>query len=197
MSTWISAWRAKAQSVPAPSLAVRRALAIAGLTLATAVSAWIAVPVPGSPVPITLQTFVVLAGAGLLGARLSVRAQLGYLVLGGIGLPWFAAGAWGAPVFFGATGGYLVGFVLASWAVGRVLSAAARPGTVRVFAALALGEVLILACGVTWLAAALKLSWAQACVLGALPFLPGDLAKLAAAAVLVRAGRARAERSLS
>jgi biotin transport system substrate-specific component len=196
MTTWISDWRAKWLAASAPSLTARRLLAGAGLTLATAVGAWLVVPVPGSPVPITLQTFVVLAGAGLLGGRLSTSSQLAYLVLGGIGLPWFAAGAWGAPVFFGATGGYLVGFVLASWAVGRMLSAS-RPGTGRVLAALALGEVLILACGVTWLAAALKVSWLQACALGALPFLPGDLAKLGAAAALVRAGRARAERSLS
>lgn len=188
--------QAERPAVASPSLAVRRLLAGAGLVLATAVSAWLAVPVPGSPVPITLQTFVVLAGAGLLGGRLATRAQTAYLVLGGIGLPWFAAGAWGAPVFIGATGGYLIGFVLASWVVGRALTLA-RPGTGQVLAALALGELLILTCGVSWLAAALKVSWVQACALGALPYLPGDLAKLAAAAVLVRAARGRVQRSLS
>ncbi len=196
MSILTSHEQAERPAVASPSLAVRRLLAGAGLVLATAVSAWLAVPVPGSPVPITLQTFVVLAGAGLLGGRLATRAQAAYLVLGGIGLPWFAAGAWGAPVFFGATGGYLIGFVLASWVVGRALTLA-RPGTGPVLAALVLGELLILACGVSWLAAALKVSWVQACALGALPYLPGDLAKLAAAAALVRAARGRVQRSLS
>lgn len=196
MTTWTSLEPAERSTAVSSSLAVRRVLAVAGLILATALSAWISVPVPGTPVPITLQTFVVLAGAGLLGGRLSTLAQTAYLVLGGIGLPWFAAGAWGAPVFFGATGGYLVGFVLASWVVGRALSPG-HPGAGRVLAALALGEVLILACGVSWLAQALKVSWLQACVLGALPYLPGDLAKLAAAATLVRAARTRVQRSLS
>jgi biotin transport system substrate-specific component len=194
MSMWSALSRTQAPAY-APALAgIRRATAVLVLTVATAFVAWLAIPVPGSPVPITLQTFCVLAGAALLGGRWSTWAQAAYLVLGGIGLPWFAGSAWGAPVFFGATGGYLVGFVLASWLVGRLLASTTRFQVWRVLLALCAGEAVILACGVTWLAVALHVSWPAALAMGALPFLPGDAVKLAAAAALVKAAGARTRR---
>jgi len=174
------------------SVRTRRWLAFAALTLCTAAGAFLVIPIPGSPVPLTLQTFFVLAGAGLLGGRLSASAQTAYLVLGGIGLPLYAGSIIAGPVFFGVTGGYLVGFVLASWLIGRLLRNTSR--WMHILPALVLGELVILTCGVIWLAAVTHLPLTKAALLGALPFLPGDIAKLAAAATVIRAAGERTRR---
>lgn len=164
------------------SPALRRFLAAAVLLLATVAGASWRVPLPGSPVPLTLQTFFVLAGAALLGWRDSSRAQAVYLVCGSCGLPFFAGG----PIFWSATGGYLVGFILASALIGWLLPSHALHRTGRILLALVLGEAVILAAGVLWLAGALHLALPYAWKAGALVFLPGDALKIAAAAAVVR-----------
>ncbi|NTV51558.1 MAG: biotin transporter BioY [Candidatus Firestonebacteria bacterium] len=177
------------------SLTTRRILAVSLLTLGTAVGAWLVVPLPGTPVPITLQTFFVLAGAGLLGGRLSLSAQSAYLLLGGVGLPWLAGTAFGGPVLLGATGGYLLGFVLASGLIGRLLQNSSS--TLRVFSALILGEAVILTSGALWLSLVMHVSLPQAMALGVLPFLPGDVAKILAAAAAIRWLRPVAQKALT
>jgi len=193
MSTWISALRENllGRGLLASARA-RRFAAAATLMLATTVSAWIVIPVPGSPVPLTLQTFVVLAGAALLGGRVSASAQATYLLLGGVGLPLFTS-ALGGPMMFGATGGYLIGFVLASWLIGALLRNQSATG-LRLIGALVLGNLVILGCGSIWLASFLHVSWAKALAMGALPFLLGDTVKLATAAALVRVAGTRTRR---
>ncbi len=168
------------------SLRLRQAIALSALVLLTALGAWVVVFLPGNPVPFTLQTFFVLAGAGLLGSRLSSAAQGSYLLLGGVGLPLYAGGTFGAPALLGATGGYLVGFVLASWFIGRQLASPGRRSWPFLLLILALGDLLILACGTLWLGASLHLAPARALALGTLPFLPGDIVKLVAAAALIQ-----------
>jgi biotin transport system substrate-specific component len=177
------------------SLKVRRILAVAGLTLATAAGAWLVVPIPGNPVPITLQTFFVLAGAGLLGSRLSLSSQSAYLLLGGLGLPWLAGTAFGAPTMLGATGGYLLGFVLASGLIGRMLKSGIS--ALNLFPALILGEMVILACGALWLALFLHCSLVHAFQLGMLPILPGDAVKILAAAACIRWLGPRVQKALA
>lgn len=166
------------------SLTARQVLAAGMLILATAVSAWLAIHIPGTPVPITLQTLVVMAGAGLLGGRVSAGAQSVYVLLGGIGLPWLAGSSFGGPVLFGATGGYLIGFVLASAWIGWQLRGAA--GWVRIAFTLLLGEAVLFTCGALWLAAFLHVPLGQAVQMGVLPFLPGDALKVATAAGVIR-----------
>src|SRR5207249_6405270 len=83
-------------------------------------SSRVAIPVPGSPVPITGQTFGVLLVGGALGFRRGLAAVLLYVLLGVVGLPFFAEGKGGLTIILGATGGYLVGFVLAGALVGRL-----------------------------------------------------------------------------
>jgi biotin transport system substrate-specific component len=198
MSTWISALSQNlAARVMPVSANARRLSAMAALALGTMLGAWIAIPVPGSPVPVTLQTFFVLAGAGLLGGRWSSASQAGYVLLGGLGLPLFAGAVFTGPVLLGATGGYLLGFVCASWIIGACLRGPAVGNSWRVLGALVLGEAVILTCGVSWLSVALHLPWDKALLLGALPFLPGDAFKLAAAAVLVRAAGVRSRRLMA
>jgi len=169
-----------------PVTLVREVLLVGGYTLAIALSARLAFPLPGTPVPVSGQTFAVLFGAALLGAR---RAGLGsaiYLTLGLAGTPWFTATG-------GATLGYIVGFVAAALVVGRLAgSPAVRsiPGSVAV---MALGNLVIYAFGVTYLAFFLGIGPGAAITLGAVPFLLGDAIKVAAAAALLLAASRAAD----
>jgi len=163
---------------------------IAAGALLMALSANISFPVPGSPVPITGQTFSVLLVGGALGSRRGVLAALLYLVLG-LFLPVYADHKQGLAIIgavhnghlvLGATGGYLVGFVIASGVIGRL----AELGWDRRFggalAAMAAGNLIIYLVGVPWLMAALSWDLGTAIDKGVVPFLLGDALKLAFAA---------------
>jgi biotin transport system substrate-specific component len=167
------------------------ALIVAGALL-MALSANISIPVPGSPVPITGQTFSVLLVGGALGTRRGVLATLLYLVLG-LFLPVYADHKQGLAIIgavtdghvvLGATGGYLIGFVIAAGLVGRL----AELGWDRRFGgalvAMAAGNLAIYLIGVPWLALALGWDLGTAVNKGMIPFLLGDLIKLALAAGL-------------
>ena len=151
----------------------------------TAVGAQLAVRLPFTPVPVTLQTlFVVLAGL-VLGPRDGFYAMASYLTFGALGAPVFAGFGFGPAVLIGPTGGYLIAFpaaALVSGSVFRVLS-----GRSGAFAGAALGSSLILAMGSLHLAFIMHLPLATAFTLGAVPFAAGELVKAAAAAIL--AGR--------
>ncbi|MFP4056584.1 MAG: biotin transporter BioY [Candidatus Brocadiia bacterium] len=160
--------------------AVGAGAVVACLTLA----AYARIPLPFTPVPITLQTFFVLvAGAGL-GPQLGTVALSAYLVLGTLGLPLFT-GAW-----LGPTTGYLVGFVAAGWLVGTLVRRSASASTPRIVVAMAAGTLVIYVFGAAWLAV-LTGDVRTALVAGVLPFLPGDVVKLAAAAAFCRGYRER------
>jgi len=169
-------------------VADRRAVAAIGVAATVACLALAAearLYLPLTPVPITLQTFFVLvAGAGL-GPRLGTVALSSYLALGAIGLPVFT-GQW-----LGPTTGYLVGFVAAGWLIGAITRSVERPSMLRIVAAMALGDAVLLALGAAWLAFGLGLGVPQALAAGILPFLPGDALKLVAAAGFCRAYRER------
>lgn len=165
------------------SLAWKVVLVVAGSGL-IGLGAQLKVPLPFSPVPVTGQTFAVLLVAAALG-RLGLASVLLYLVEGAIGLPVFAGGASGIAYLTGPTGGFLIGFALAAAIVG---SAAERGWDRRLatsVAAMLLGEVAIYACGLAWLARfPLPVPLLQA---GLIPFIPGDLVKLALAALALPA----------
>lgn len=108
---------------------------------------------PGNPVPYTLQTFGVLLASGALGFRRGLAATVLYLALGVIGLPVFAEGTSGKAILLGATGGYLVGFVVASMIVGRLAELGWDRTIVGAIGAMLLGSLVIYAIGVPWLAA--------------------------------------------
>lgn len=166
-----------------------RAAGIVAFALLTALGAAIRIPLPFTPVPVTLQTFFVLTAGVYLGGRDAAASQLGYLALGGLGLPVFAGGG-GVAHLAGATGGYLLAFPIAAALVG----AAVRPGdSAGRAAAVFLGATaVIFALGAGWLAALLDLDPGRALALGVVPFLPGAALKIAAAtALVVRAPLAR------
>jgi biotin transport system substrate-specific component len=151
-------------------------------TLLIALAAQVSIPVPGSPVPITGQTFGVLLSAGALGFRRGIAATGLYLALGAIGLPVFAHGSHGTEIIVGATGGYLVGFVIAAGVVGRLAELGWDRNLIGGLGAMAIGSALIYAVGIPWLMVATTMDLQTAISEGLTPFLLGDAVKLALAA---------------
>jgi biotin transport system substrate-specific component len=121
-------------------------------TLLIALSARISFSIGDNPVPYTLQTFGVLLSAGALGFRRGVAATLLYLLIGLVGVPVFANGDHGIAKLLGATGGYLVGFVVASAVVGRLAELGWDRNILGSVGAMVIGSLVIYAVGVPWLA---------------------------------------------
>jgi biotin transport system substrate-specific component len=147
-------------------------------------TALISIPVPGSPVPVTGQTFGVLLVGGALGFRRGLAAVALYVLLGAVGLPVFAEGKDGIQVLFGATGGYLIGFILAGSLVGRLAELGWDRNLLGALGAMVIGNALIYAVGLPWLAFMTGFSPAETIQKGLLPFLFGDVLKLVLAAIL-------------
>lgn len=163
----------------------QQAVTIAAAVAVVAVSAQVAVPLPFSPVPMTLQPLAVLVVGAMLGPARGVSALVLYLLVGALGAPVFApVGAPGAARLIGPTGGYLLAFPIAAAIAGW---SAARPGVVRLVAGLALAMGAIHAGGFAWLAL-LGGDTSRAFDMGFVPFLTGDLLKVGLAALLVLAG---------
>ncbi|SMF56690.1 biotin transport system substrate-specific component [Tistlia consotensis] len=142
------------------------------------------VQVPFWPVPMTLQTGVVLLLGAALGGRLAVATVLLYLAEGALGLPVFAGG--GGPAYLaGPTGGYLAGFLVAAAAVGSLVERGWSRSLASSALAMILGDVLIFACGLAWLSSLIGLD--KAIAAGLLPFLAGEALKIALAAALLPA----------
>lgn len=163
------------------SVAREVALVVGGAAVVGA-AAQVSVTIPGSPVPVTGQTFAVLLAGTALGSARGVASMLLYLVAGVLGVPWFAEGAHGWP---SATAGYLLGFVLAAAVVGRLASAGADRRPWRMFGLMVFGNVVIYAVGVPWLTVAAGMDVPTALLLGLVAFLPGDLLKALLAAGLL------------
>lgn len=162
-----------------------RARHLALILLGTGIIAATAqVYIPTQPVPFTGQTFGVLLTAGALGFRRGVLATLLYLALGAAGLPIFAEGKHGTEWLVAATGGYLVGFVVASAIVGRLAELGWDRSFVGSIGAMVIGSLAIYAVGVPWLAyRAFDGDLQGAIAAGMAPFLLWDAMKLVLAAV--------------
>ncbi len=158
-----------------------------GLALAATFAALISVASPISiplgpitPVPITLQVFMVYLAAALLGAWYGALSMVIYLVLGTVGLPVFSGLSSGPAVLFGPRGGYLYAFPIASLLGGLVArrrSATRGADTIRVSVSALLSLSVIYTLGVVWLSYYLRLSILDGLLLGAVPFIPVDLLK--------------------
>jgi biotin transport system substrate-specific component len=167
-----------------PGARVRDALLVVAGALLTAACAQISIKLPGSPVPLTGQTFaVVLVGAGL-GARRGGLSMLLYVVLG-LFLPVYASGAQGTGILFGSSGGYLFGFVLAAWAMGLIAERGGDRRVVSAALAFAVGQLLIFGVGVPWLKVDTSQSWGWAIHEGFTIFILGGVIKAALAGVLM------------
>ena len=140
------------------------------------------VVIPTQPVPFTGQTFGVLLVGGALGFRRGIASLLLYLAIGALGVPVFAQGAAGLAVIQGASGGYLIGFVVAAAIIGRLAELGWDRRIGGALAMMAIGTAIIYAIGVPWLKVATGLPWADALSAGMTKFLIWDAAKLAVAA---------------
>lgn len=159
----------------------RRVVAIAVGALVVALAAQARVPLPFTPVPVTLQDLAVLTVGGVLGPAAGVAALVTYLALGIAGLPVFAGGGSSLAWLLGPTGGYLLAFPVAAFVMGAL---AARAGFARALLGALLGMVIIHLGGVAQLAL-LSGDLSAAFRLGSLPFLPVSVLKVGLAAALV------------
>ncbi|MFC6756403.1 MULTISPECIES: biotin transporter BioY [Haloarcula] len=164
------------------------------LAALTAAFAYVSIPIPGLPAPVSFQVFGVYFAGLLLGARWGGFSVALYLLVGIAGAPVFSNGQAGLGYLLGPTGGYLVGFLLAVVLIGAVVHRGLDPKPLtdipltRQVAALVAGLVLIYAIGVPWLAAIAGLAPVEALTVGALVFLPGDAIKITATLALVKGG---------
>ncbi|MFI8459382.1 biotin transporter BioY [Kitasatospora sp. NPDC085464] len=158
---------------------VRDLALVAGGAALTGVAAQLSVNVPGSPVPVTGQTFAALLVGTALGARRGAASLALYLLAGAAGLPWFAEGTsgWAMPSF-----GYVLGFVLAAALTGVLARRGADRTPVNTAVTMALGSLAVYAVGVPYLALALHVPLTRAAELGLYPYLVGDALKAALAA---------------
>lgn len=172
-----------------------RLFAVSVCMVLTALGAFVRVPLPFSPVPVTLQTFFVLLSGALLGRQLAGLAQSGYLVAGFAGVPVFTGAACGLLYLGSPTAGYLIGFLPAALLAGALL----RGGRVsfrRAFVSLFAADCLIFGCGILWLKSIAGYSFPQLMLAGVLPFIPGELLKIGAVAGIYRSAGARIQEVL-
>ena len=160
-----------------PASRVRDVALVVGGAVLTGLAAQISVPVPHSPVPVTGQTFAALLVGTSLGASRGLASLVLYALAGLAGVPWFAGGTSGVSVSFG----YILGMLLASTVVGALARRGADRSVWRMAGTMLLGEALIYAVGVPYLAYAAGLSASAAVAAGLTPFLIGDALKAALA----------------
>lgn len=162
---------------------ISRVIGVFIFTIFTALSGFVRIPLPFSPVPITLQTFFVLLAPAFLGRGLGFTSQLLYVFLGILGAPVFSHAGSGLLYIFGPTGGYLLGFLLASFLVGSLLKYYDK-SKLSVFLTFCLGDFLLLASGTFWLWVIFRLEFSELIYIGFLPFIAGDLIKISLATIL-------------
>jgi biotin transport system substrate-specific component len=140
------------------------------------------------PVPITGQSFAVLLTGALLGSRLGAAAVIAYLIEGALGLPFFAGGGAGIVRFFGPTGGYLVAFPAAAFIVGAFAEHGWDKRYPTAVAAMAIGSAVILLGGLAWFTILTNTPPRAVFEIAVLPFLAGDVIKIALAAAVLPTG---------
>lgn len=167
---------------------LRRTVLTALFTALIIIGGYIAFPIPFSPVPIVLSDFFVMLTGLCLG--ISGVSSIGlFLFLGVLGLPVFTGGKSGLAVFMGPTGGFLISYLIATVAAGFLSHLGGKPSRIKDILALITANLIIFGMGIPWLKMILNVSWERALALGLLPFLPGNLIKIAAAFILIQIAR--------
>ncbi|MGY8683822.1 biotin transporter BioY [Bradyrhizobium sp. UFLA05-153] len=167
--------------------ALRAVVLVAFGTALMALSAKVSLPLPY--VPMTLQTVVVLMIGAAFGWRLGSATMIAYLAEGAMGLPVFAGPVGGLAPLVGPTAGYLFGFVAAAFVTGFLAERGWDRSMAWLFAAMAIGHIVILAMGFAWLAFGLGLGAVKAWQVGIVPFIAASLIKNALGATLMPAAR--------
>ena len=163
---------------------------IIGGSLLIGLSAQLAVRLPFSPVPVTAQTFAVLMIGALFGSRRGGLSVLLYVIEGAMGLPVFAMGQGGAAVLLGPRGGYLVGFIVAAYAVGLLAERGWDRRIGSTILAMVLGNALIYTFGLLWLFCLrlvfrVPIGTGSVLAMGLYPFIVGDVLKIVLAAIVL------------
>ena len=161
---------------------IRQMTLISLFAALTAVGAFISIPL--YPVPITLQTLFTLLAGMTLGSVLGASSQIIYVLLGIIGLPVFAGFKAGIGVLFGPTGGFLFGFIISSYIIGKIIELKEEKNFFYYFLAGLIGTIIIYIIGVTQLSLVTGIGVKKAIAVGMFPFLPGDILKVIAASFI-------------
>ncbi len=167
-----------------PGGLARSVALVVGGALFVGLTAQVAVPLPFTPVPLSLQTFSVLLVGAVLGSRRGLASMLLYALAGVAGVPWFSQhhSGWAFASF-----GYVLGFVLAAWLVGRLAERGGDRTVLRTAGTMVLGNLAIYAVGVPGLMLFTGMPLGRALLAGVVPFLIGDALKIALAAGLLPA----------
>ncbi|MDD4907475.1 MAG: biotin transporter BioY [Candidatus Omnitrophica bacterium] len=160
-----------------------RVIGVAVFVVLMALGAFVRIPLPFSPVPLTLQTFFVLLSGAVLGGRLGLSSQAIYMMLGIAGMPIFANASSGFGYLLGPTGGYIMGFFAATMFLGMTMRHGAG-SLLRIFALMCVADAILLFCGIIWLKVLFGYDLSKLFLIGFVPFIPGDALKAAAASVI-------------
>ena len=156
---------------------------IALMTAVTCVLGPLSIPLPFSPVPISLTNFAIFLAIFILGMKNGTISFIIYLLLGAIGVPVFSSFRGGFQVLAGPTGGYLIGFIFLALIMGFALDHFDRK-LVPTIIGMIIGMAVCYAFGTVWLAKLLSLSFKEGLMMGVIPYLPGDAAKIIIAAIV-------------
>jgi len=156
---------------------------IALMTAVTCVLGPLSIPLPFSPVPISLTNFAIFLAIFVLGMKNGTISFIIYLLLGAIGVPVFSSFRGGLQVLAGPTGGYLIGFIFLALIMGFALEHFDRK-LVPTIIGMIIGMAVCYAFGTVWLAKLLSLSFKEGLMMGVIPYLPGDAAKIIIAAIV-------------
>jgi biotin transport system substrate-specific component len=172
-----------------PRTAVNTALLMIGFALLTALAAQIRFHIPGTPVPVTGQTFAVLLAGAAIGSRAGAGSQLIYWMMGAIGFPVFAQQSSGWEAATGPTFGYLLGFVVAAWVVGALAERGTDRAVRTAIPAFLVGNLVIYAFGIPWLMYSVPSidTIGAALAIGFVPFIAFDLIKIVLAGLALPA----------
>ena len=165
------------------AVSTKRMALIGVMAAATCIVAPFSIPIPGSPVPLSLTTLVLYTAVYVLGTKDAFFSYVIYLLLGFAGLPVFSGFAGGAAKLAGPTGGYLIGFLFMIPLTGLLFEKAGK-SRARQIAAMALGTLVCYLFGTVWLCLQLELDFAGGLATGVIPYLPGDTAKIIAASFI-------------
>jgi biotin transport system substrate-specific component len=170
-----------------PGAAVRDVVLVLAYAGLVGLFAQLVIPLPFTPVPITGQTFAVMVGAAALGGQRAVTGMVLYLVVGLLGVPWFADQSGGIAVAKGPSFGYLLGFVVAALVLGGLAARRWDRTPPRAIAMFVLGSLIIYAFGLPWLMVTIEVGFLDGLAKGVTPFLLGDAIKVLVAAGLLPA----------
>jgi len=161
---------------------IRQMTLISLFAALTAVGGFISIPL--YPVPLTLQTLFTLLAAMILGSVMGASSQIIYVLLGVIGLPVFAGFKAGIGILFGPTGGFLLGFIISAYIIGKIVELKKEKNIFYYFLAGIIGTIILYIIGITQLSLVTSIGVKKALTVGMLPFLPGDIFKIIAASFI-------------